>query len=414
MVDGRDRMEEIRYRVEEHCFTTEPNRIVWRALCQLFDTERQIDRMVLAGHLVAQNRLDSIGGVTFLAYLDSDMPAGLALESHLRIVQEKSTLRRAALALNAALDRMLSADAPSGELIAYAQDLIETVAQESSGASELESAAKIIETIGWNEFCLPSRQFDGVACPECWPLLSKIIPSFRNGHLIVLAARTSVGKSALALHVALDAALRSLPVAVYTFEMSKREWLERAACHMATVDSYKHQNRELDRVERSAFNQSATVLAQWEDRLFFYDKGSITVNGLISQVKRNRVKPRMIIVDYLQLMKSQNNNTQRNQAVSEISRSLKRLATTVNVPVIALSQFNRDNAKDNREPELHDLKESGDIENDANIVVFVHPKGENSKAFQPVDVIVKKHRGGRLGRVSMMFEKPYSKFVEEA
>lgn len=406
---GRDFMDGLRFSLDETSFSTEANRLLWDSMCSRYDAGESIDMVLIARGLLETGKLETVGGMAYLAGLDS-IPAGISIESHVRTLQEKATLRQAAYALNSALARVLTPDAPSAELLAHAQELIERVSTSSPATQQLESTEQIITQMGWQEFCMPSRSKDGVALPEKWSRLTEICPVLRPGNLVVLAARTSAGKSAMALDLAVDAAMRGIPVVVYTLEMSKEEWAARAACNVAKVDSYRHQNQRLDQEERTRFQAATTKLMELS--LFFYDSGSVTVPAIHAQLQRHRPRPKLVIVDYLQLVQPVGKYDKRAMAVSEISRSLKRLATTFKIPVVALSQFSRDNAKDNREPELHDLKESGDIENDANLAIFIHPKGENDKAYQPVTVSVKKHRNGRLGRVDMTFEKPFSRFVE--
>lgn len=411
LTDGRERMDQIRYSLDDTCFSLEANRVIWRAMVEIYDDGESVDRIGLAQFLHTRGKLEAVGGVSGLASLDGDMPAGLQLDSHIRILHEKCTLRKAIMAVNDITLRLLDED-PSADVMAYAQATLDRIATDSPGKSSFSSVEEIIEAAGM-EFLEPRHNQGGVPMPEEWPQLRLLIPALRPGHLIVLAARTSAGKSAFALHLGMAAAAAGNPVAILTLEMSKLEWAERAACHLAQVNSYRHQNHTMDADERVRFVAATQTLRELPLR--FDDRSGVTVASIHSAIQKMRPRPRLVIVDYLQLLSASGRHNTRAAEVSEISRKLKRMATHLGIPVIALSQFSRESAKQGgREPELHDLKESGDIENDANVAIFIHPEPPIDRAYQPVRVLVKKNRGGALGRVNMLFKKPYFHFVEDA
>lgn len=408
VVDGRERMEQLRHSLDSGCFSLSHYRQIWNTMTTLFDAGEGLDRVRLSQALSEAGKLEAVGGVAAIVALDEGMPGGLALDSHVRLLHEKATLRRAAELFHAGLLRVLE-DESSADVLAFAQRTLDRIATEAPSASSLTSIEEIIESAGM-DFLEPTHDRDGVTLPREWPSLRLICPAFRPGHLVIVAARTSSGKSAWALHLAASSAREGIPVAIITMEMSRREWAERAACHLASVDSYRHQNHTMSPEERRSFTAATQRLRELP--LFFDDRAGVTVPSVHAAIQRMRTKPRLVIVDYLQLMSSAGRHDRRAAEVSEISRGLKRMATSLGVPVVALSQFSRESAKADREPELHDLKESGDIENDANVAVFIHPQGTNDRAFQPVSVIVKKHRGGRIGSAKMTFQKPFSRFIE--
>jgi len=410
LTDGRERMDQIRYSLDETCFSLEAHRVIWRAMAEIYDAGDSVDRIGLAQALHTRGKLESIGGISELAALDNDMPAGLQLDSHIRILHEKATLRKAIVAVNDITLRLLDED-PSADVMAYAQATLDRIATESPGKSNFSSVEEIIEAAGM-DFMEPRHNQGGVPMPAEWPQLRLLLPALRPGHLIVLAARTSAGKSAFALHLALAVANAGNPVAILTLEMPKLEWAERAACHLALVNSYRHQNHTMDTEERARFVTATQKLRELPLR--FDDRSGVTVASIHVAIQKMRPRPRLVIVDYLQLLSASGRHNTRAAEVSEISRGLKRMATHLGIPVIALSQFSRESAKQGgREPELHDLKESGDIENDANVAIFIHPEPPVDRAYQPVRVLVKKNRGGALGRVNMSFKKPYYQFVED-
>ena len=202
------------------------------------------------------------------------------------------------------------------------------------------------------------------------------------------------------------------PTVVLSMEMAAEEWSQRAACHLAGVDNYAHLAGRLEKPERAAFMGATTQLQQLP--LYFDDRAGVSVPALHAAMLRMKPRPQLLIVDYLQLMESAGKHDKRHQAVSEISRGLKRLAMALKIPVIALSQFSRENAKEKRKPELHDLRESGSIEQDANVAMFLHADGDTGATSSQVEMIIAKNRGGRRGSVRMTFTKPYYRFEENA
>lgn len=410
LTDGRERMEPLRESLSLASFSLQRNAEIWATLCSLYDAGMPLDRVHLAQKLMADGKLEAVGGMTAVCDLDAGMPARISVEGHVRVLHEKATLRQACIALNDAMARCLSEDGQSGELLEYARGVIEKVSADAPSQCAFRSAAEVIEAVGFQEFVQPSRIRDGVPFPESWRGLKALVPVMRAGSLVIVAGRTSAGKSAFALHVGVNAAMLGCPTVVLSMEMAADEWTQRAACHLAGVDNYAHLGGRLDKPERVAFAGATTQLQQLP--LYFDDRAGVSVPALHAAMLRMKPRPQLLIVDYLQLMESAGKHEKRHQAVSEISRGLKRLAMALKIPVIALSQFSRDNAKEKRKPELHDLKESGDIENDANVALLLHSDGEISSAAAPVELIVAKNRGGRRGSVRMTFTKPFYRFEE--
>lgn len=410
LIDGRERMEAVRTALSPASFSLQRNSEIWEALCQLYDAGMPVDRVALARKLMADGTLESAGGMVGICELDEGMPQGLSIEGHVRLLHEKATLRQAIVALDDAMARCLSEDGQSGELLEYARGVIDKVSADAPTSCTFRSAGEVIQAVGINEFLQPSRLKDGVPFPENWNGLKALVPVMRAGALIIVAGRTSAGKSAFALHVGVNAALVGYPTVVLSMEMGADEWSQRAACHLAGVDNYAHLGGRLGKEERTALMGATTQLQQMP--LYFDDRTGVSVPALHAAMLRMKPRPQLLIVDYLQLMEAAGKHDKRHQAVSEISRGLKRLAMSLKIPVIALSQFSRENAKEKRKPELHDLKESGDIENDANVALLLHSDGDIGATSAPVELIVAKNRGGRRGSVRMTFTKPFYRFEE--
>jgi len=410
LVDGRERMEAVRTALSVASFSLQRNVEIWTALCGLFDAGMPLDRVSLAKKLMADGNLEAAGGMTGICDLDAGMPQGISIEGHVRLLHEKATLRQAIVALDDAMGRCLSEDGQSGELLEYARGVIERVSADAPTTCTFRSAGEVIEAVGVQEFLQPSRLKDGVPFPQSWHGVKALVPVMRAGALVIVAGRTSAGKSALALHLGVNAAMVGYPTVVLSMEMGADEWSQRAACHLANVDNYAHLNGKLGKDERAALMGATMQLQQLP--LYFDDRTGVSVPALHAAMLRMKPRPQLLIVDYLQLMESAGKHEQRHQAVSEISRGLKRLAMSMKIPVIALSQFSRENAKEKRKPELHDLKESGDIENDANVALLLHSDGDIGATSAQVELIVAKNRGGRRGSVRMTFTKPFYRFEE--
>lgn len=412
LIDGRERMEPLRESLSAASFSLQRNVEIWETLCGLYDAGMPLDRIHVAQKLMSAGALERVGGIAGLCEIDAGMPQGISIEGHVRVLHEKATLRQACVALNDAMARCLSEDGQSGELLEYARGVIDRVSADAPTTCAFRSAGEVIEAVGFQEFVQPSRLRDGVPFPESWQGVRAIVPVMRPGSLIIVAGRTSAGKSAFALHLAVNAAMMGYLTVVLSMEMAAEEWSQRAACHLAGVDNYAHLAGRLEKPERTAFMGATTQLQQMP--LYFDDRAGVSVPALHAAMLRMKPKPQLLIVDYLQLMEAAGKHDKRHQAVSEISRGLKRLAMALKIPVIALSQFSRENAKEKRKPELHDLKESGDIENDANVALLLHTDAELNSTVATVELIIAKNRGGRRGSVRMSFTKPFYRFEEQA
>lgn len=407
-----DVFDAVRTAVDSSCFSSQEHRHLWAALCESRDAGSGIDRVALAQWLHERGRLDAVGGAAGLADLDSGVPRGLTLDPHLSLVQDKATLRRTIAALNQAMLRCIEPGNDSAEVLDFARQMLDRISTDTPTDSALRQVGRIIDEVGLQEFCAPTTSnARAIPLPEEWPQLRRIYPCFRAGQLIVLAGFTSQGKSAMALHLAISCAQRGYPVALFSAEMDRLEISHRAASHIAKVDSYAHQNGTMDRAERLRYQAAVSRLSELP--LFIDDRTGSTVPAITAAIYKMKPQPRLIVIDYLQLLDAVSRPDTRAAAVAEVSRGLKRLATRLDVPVLALSQFNRDAARAGRRPELFDLRESGSIEQDASAAILLHAKrGEEAKPFMEVAVVVAKNRGGRKGEVLMRFEKPFCRFVE--
>lgn len=409
LVDGTQRMDLLAGALTEASFHLPAHRWVWEALVQMRAEGDSLDRVSLARRLTANGKLEAVGGLAAIVSLDEGLPSLVAVDGWVRTLQDLALRRAAIVSLNDAMTKCLTGDS---DALSAAVSVAEAISQATTDRAGLNSSGEVIESIGIQEFCSPSNTFTGgVEPPQSWPNFRDLIPRFRAGQLILVAALTSAGKSTFVAEIALEAALRGETTAIFSLEMRADEILPRMASAISHIDSYAHANGRMRPEERIRFQAAAAQLA--EIPLYIDDRSTQTVATITAAVRRMRTRPRLIVVDYLQLAESSGRYENRVQAIAEISRGLKRLAGDMDAPVIALSQLSRRPAQDDRRPELHDLRDSGSLEQDANVVVMLHP--DKATAMLPetgCDVIVAKNRGGRKGVVKMLFRKPIARFVE--
>ncbi len=393
-------------------FTVQAHKHIWESMWALRERGDEVCLVSVASQLRDSSRLEASGGIGFLADLSGAGVPGVALEGSVRALEAKSARRRAIVALNEAMMRCLEPTETGVDPIDFAISLLEKAGEAGAKTGSLKSAEALLNEIGFEAFCSPAKnvRIGAVEMPDKWPQLKQLVPSLKKGQLITIAGATSHGKTAFALDLLLALSVDN-PVAAFSLEMSAHELLTRAACNLSGVDSYLQESGNLSAKERARFSSAVSRLAEMP--LYIDDRTGSTVAAIASAAAKVRPKPRLLCVDYLQLLNASGKAVNRNDAVSQISRGLKQLAVRMEIPIIVLSQINRDSRKEGREPDLHDLRDSGSIEQDSNTVMFLwQTKEEESKPYSRTDILVKKQRGGRKGRVSMNFEKPFQRFVE--
>jgi len=393
-------------------FTVQAHKHIWESIWALRERGDEVCLVSVASQLRDSSRLEASGGIGFLADLSGAGVPGVALEGSVRALEAKSARRRAVHALNEAMIRCLEPGDNGTDPIEFAISLLEKAGEAGAKTGSLKSAEALLNEIGFEAFCSPAKnvRMGAVEMPDKWPQLKQLVPSLKKGQLITIAGATSHGKTAFALDLLLALSVDH-PVAAFSLEMSAHELLTRAACNLSGVDSYLQESSNLSSKERARFSSAVSRLAEMP--LYIDDRTGSTVAAIASAAAKVRPKPRLLCVDYLQLLNASGKAANRNDAVSQISRGLKQLAVRMEIPIIVLSQINRDSRKEGREPDLHDLRDSGSIEQDSNTVIFLwQTKDEEGRPYSRTDILVKKQRGGRKGRVTMNFEKPFQRFVE--
>jgi len=426
LIDG-DAVARAMETVDDSAFFKESNRRVFRAMVRLYSRGEVIDVVTLSDELKSAGELEGAGGMPYLARLVDAVPTAANIEYHTRILRDKAVLRKL---IEAATDIVREAyDAPAGEVddtLDRAEARIFRIAQ----AAQRQGFVWIKEIL-WPTFErieeLQTSPGSVTGVPSGFPDLDNLTAGFQKGDLIIVAGRPSMGKTALSMNFAQHAAIdREIPVAIFSLEMSKESLVQRLLCAEGRVDSSRLRRGRLQDDEYARLATAAGHLNTapiWID-----DTPAITVLELRAKARRlaAEVDLGLIIVDYLQLMTGPRNVDNRQQEISAISRSIKAVAKELNVPVVALSQLSRaPEQRTDRRPVLADLRESGAIEQDADLVLFVYREEAYRKPDDLVDekgesiegkaeLIVGKQRNGPTGLVNLYFHKNYTLFESVA
>jgi replicative DNA helicase len=401
MLDG-ERYTQVAETLRVDDFSLEAHRRIWATMGQLYEAGTPIDRITVASALRDRGELESVGGLAALVSLDDGMPQIINLDGYVGIVRDKAALRRIYTAAQQLANRCLTEQDNPGEIIEYANralmDLI------PAQREDLQTPFEVIQAAGLN--AVLGGQREGVI-PSPIPRLNEYIIGFHPGELILIGARPSVGKTALALQVAYHAARNGHGTILFSLEMGKLPLSVRLACSIASVDSQLMRLGCVGADDRRRFMRELEGIRELP---LWFDKRARTVPAIHATIRRARTTRdiRLVLIDYLQLMESVGRHENRNQEVSAISRGLKLMAEEFSIPVIALSQFSRPPARTNPEPELTDLRESGSLEQDADLAVLMHaPQGnENQERL----LLIKKQRNGPLAVVPQLFIGKYQRF----
>lgn len=408
--------------VKDEDFALEAHRRIFAGMREIYDRGDRIDRVTLAEELNRKGQLESVGGLSYLVSLDDGLPQIYNVESYLKIINEKATLRRLIFAAQGAMDRSFLGEEMSETILG---DLEESLLRISSGNKRdtLARPGDIIERFdgGLDALLDPSNRLKGVSTG--FLEFDRMTGGLRGGELIILAARPAMGKTALALNIGQHVATNPKnpqTVAVFSLEMSQESLLTRLICASARVDQGKFRAGYLNGEERRRLVMSANDLV--EAKLFIDDSSNINLMDMHAKLRRLKAEHGLglVIVDYLQLMSGRGRFENRVQEVSSLSRGLKLLSKELDVPVLVLSQLSRapESRPGDHRPQLSDLRESGSIEQDADLVCFVfreeYYKPDREDLRGEAELIVAKQRNGPVGRVKLVFLSQFTKFENRA
>ncbi|MGH9626992.1 MAG: replicative DNA helicase [Bryobacteraceae bacterium] len=404
--------------LEPEDFSLEKHRKIFIRMTGLHERGEKIDRVTLANELMKYGQLEACDGLSYLVSLDDGLPQIFSMDSYLKIVKEKSVLRRIIFTSQSLIDRCFRAEEEPEHILAAAEETLLKLG-EARTTDTLYSPRRVIEEFegGLNVFLDPSKRIRGLSTG--FLKFDEMTAGLHEGELFILAARPSMGKTALALNIAQHVATNPhdpKTVAVFSLEMSKESLLTRMICAGARVDQQKFRAGYLNNDERRKLLAVSHQLV--EAPLFMDDTPGITLMDIHAKLRRLRAEHGLglVVIDYLQLMSSRGRSENRNQEVSAISRGLKLLAKEMRVPFLVLSQLSRapETRPGDHRPQMSDLRESGSIEQDADLIGFIYreevykPDREDLKGM--AKLIISKQRNGPIGDVNLVFLKEFTKF----
>ncbi|PIE56977.1 MAG: replicative DNA helicase [Desulfobulbus propionicus] len=402
--------------LEPDDFYRDAHSTIFRAMIALFERREPHDLVTVCNHLGNQNKLEEIGGAAYISSLTEVIPFSGSLTHHARIIREKSILRKLIRTASDVASRCYEAQDDIATLVDDAEKTIFEIAQSKKNQG-FQPMSSIVPRAFDRITSLFDRQEHITGVPTGYEELDRMTAGLQQADLIILAARPSMGKTALALNIAQHAAIISkVPTAIFSLEMSMESLALRMLCSMGHIDSQRIRTGHLRESDWPKLTRATGILA--DAPIFIDDAAGLT--ALEMRAKARRLKSEhdlgLIIVDYLQLMQGRASTENRAQEISEISRALKAMAKELNVPVIALSQLNRslENRSDKR-PQLADLRESGAIEQDADVIMFIYrDEVYNKKPESPnkgkAELIIGKQRNGPTGVVLLTFLGEYTLF----
>jgi replicative DNA helicase len=398
-------------------FYLDGHRKIFDKMYALVTASRPIDLITLKNELQRSDELEAAGGAAYLASLTDGMPRAINIEHYARIVKEKATLRRLIQVSNEIMVRSYQDEETADEILDGVEKAIFEIADRRfrGGFSEIEPLVsevyKHIEEVS-------NRKSLVTGLETGFTELDRMTAGLHSSDLVIVAARPGLGKTSLCLNIALHAAMKKhANVAIFSLEMSKEQLVKRLLCAEGEIDSQKVNTGFLNKDDWIRLGRAAGALSQ--TKIFIDDAASLSAVEMRSKARRLRMEHDLglIIVDYLQLMSGGGQRYEnRTQEISTISRGLKGLAKELSVPVIAVSQLSRavESRRGDHRPQLSDLRESGSIEQDADVVLFIYreetfnPTEENAGV---AELIIGKQRNGPTGSFQLAFVKQYTKFA---
>jgi replicative DNA helicase len=388
---------------------------IFQAISDLFNENQPIDAVTVSEALRRTGALDRVGGVGFLTDLIDAVPTTSNIEYYVGIVEEHA-LRRRLLRVGGDIGGYASAmEEPITEVLDRSEQAVFAVSERRVG----DGLAPIDPLLGpaiERAEELNRQGLDITGTPTGFRDIDHLLSGLHPTNLLIVAARPGMGKTSLILNIAQNVAVHDIPVAIFSLEMSREEIVTRMLCSQGRIDSQRLRSGRLAESDFAKLSHAASVL--YKKPVFVDDSPGLTVTEIRAKARRMRRRPGLglIIVDYLQLMQGSGGEN-RQQEIAQISRSLKNLARELNVPIVAASQLNRAlETREDKRPRLGDLRESGAIEQDADVVMFIyrheyyHPEAQETKGIAEVNVA--KHRQGAVGRVEMTFLPEFTLFAD--
>lgn len=398
-------------------FYLDSHRKIFDKMLYLLSTSRPIDLITLKEELQRASEIESVGGAAYLAGLTDGLPRALNIEFYAQIVKEKSTLRRLIRISNEIMSRSYQDEELASEILQHAEKSIFDIANQQFRAG-FSPIAPIISEVYKQTEELFNRKTPITGLETGFVDLDKMTSGLHPSDLIIVAARPGLGKTSICLNMAMHLGLRKhKSVGIFSLEMSKEQLVKRFLCSEARIDQQRINTGFLNKDDWMRLGQVAGALS--ETKIFIDDTANVSIAELRTKSRRLSLERGLdlVIVDYLQLMTGSTQRYEnRTQEIGQISRGLKGIAKELNIPVIAVSQLSRaveSRRGDDRRPQLSDLRESGSIEQDADIVMFIYredtvnPTEDNNGL---AELIIAKQRNGPTGTVNLAFSRQFTKF----
>lgn len=406
--------------IKEDDFYSESHRIIFSVMNDLINKNQPVDLVTLTDALEKRGSLEQAGGIEYITNLTSIMPSTANVNNYLDIVQRDGTFRKLIDGSSKIIKECCSGT-EKGEVLAFAEKTVYDISEQTDNGSVVK-INDVIPSVMVKLDELSKNKSDVMGIKTGYKGIDKLLNGLHPSDLIILAARPAVGKTSFAMNILENVALQGYSCAVFSLEMSKEQLVQRMMCSVANVSMENALKGKLDRREWLKIAKARESLST--TKIFIDDTSMITPQEVLSKCRRLKRKYglNLVVIDYIQLMSSENSkkSDNRQQEISEISRWLKLLAKEIGVTVIALSQLSRAVETRRGRPQLSDLRESGAIEQDADIVAFIHRPDRNATEQEiqknnirknVAEILVEKHRNGPTGLVKLYFKGECTKFI---
>jgi replicative DNA helicase len=409
----KNSLAEISGRLKPESFYLEKHREIFDAILELHEDSHPVDLITVSDLLARRGTLEKSGDMDYIANLATMVPTTANVQYYAKIIEDKALLRKL-IAVSAKISNLGFEGALEGdEVLAEAEKFIFDISQDLN-RSGLEPINVVLDQTFSHLEELYKQKSDLTGVPSGFHDLDRKTAGFQNSDLVLVAARPAMGKTSFILNVVVNAARKNCPVAVFSLEMSRMQLVSRVLALEAMVDLEKMRTGKLQDDDWTKIAYALGSLSK--AAIYLDDSASTNVMEMMSKCRKLKMEKGlgMIVIDYLQLMEGRKKSDNRQQEISEISRALKIMAKELNVPVIALSQLSRaPEMRTDHRPILSDLRESGAIEQDADIVMFLYRDDyyhEDSERRNVVEVIIAKHRNGSTGMIELAWIPQYTKF----
>lgn len=396
-------------------FYRQAHRTLYSVVLHLYEKGEPVDLITASNELNSRGKMDEVGGPSYLTHLISVVPTSANVEYYANIVKEKAMLRKLIYAGTTIASMGYHEEEPIDDLVDTSERLIFNIAERRLSQDFVALKPILHSTFSKiEELYAHKAHITGV--PTGFKDFDNLTAGFQNGNLVIIAARPSMGKTALCLNIAQYAAVKDkMAMGIFSLEMSKDDLCQRLLSSEAQINAMRLRTGHIAHGDWPKITRALNLLN--DAPIFIDDSAGLTVMEMRSKARRlkSRAGLRMIIVDYIQLIKGRSKSENRNQEISEITRQLKSLAKELNIPVVALSQLSREaERRQDKRPMLSDLRESGSIEQDADMVIFIYRDAYYNKISEKgniAEIIIAKQRNGPTGTVELSFLNEYAKFT---